>query len=61
MILISKQGVVGLSSISPKDREHRPRGFYGQAQISQAFFEVPDQECCLAHMVHVVLTRFDTL
>jgi hypothetical protein len=59
MILVGKQDIVRLSSISPKDREHRPRGFYGQAQVRQAFFKVPDQECCSVHTVHAVLTRFD--
>ncbi|KAJ7348814.1 hypothetical protein DFH08DRAFT_959022 [Mycena albidolilacea] len=32
MILVGKQDIVRLSSISPKDREHQPRGFYSQAQ-----------------------------
>jgi hypothetical protein len=41
MILVGKQDIVRLSSISPKDRERRPRGFYGQAQVRQAFFKVP--------------------
>jgi hypothetical protein len=59
MIQVGKQDIVRLSSISPKDREHQPRGFYGQAQVSQAFFKVSDQECCPVHMVYIVVTRFD--